>query len=385
MLVIPLQLAFPQTESAPAEAASGQPATTSDVYTLSRRVLRALAAHGMTYSGMFVQDWSRELDSDDSPGGFGRYSFDLTASFDNASLLGWKGSTASVRLKHHIEEFGATDYNLTQLLSNIDAGSRTTLYEVWLQQTLFHDRMRLRFGKIDANTEFAVVQNGGDFLNSSMGFSPTILAFPSYPEPKLGINAAFAGPSGYGVAMGVFETAGNGILTLIEPKRQWRLGARELSGHLNLGYWRLDRDDPRFDGGTSTGSDGVYAVAEQDLWKQDLGGGRERRLAVYMQVGTADRNVSAVSNHLGLGAVLQAPFQKRLSDSVGFAITRAGFSTHPDAGFDYSNEFILETYYRAALLPHVAFVQDLQVARHPSGLRSNSDCFVITPRLVVSF
>ena len=320
----------------------------------------------------------------DSRQGFGRYSLDLTATVDNAKLLGWKGSSVSVRLKNHMEEFGSGYNDASQLVSNIDAPSRTSVYELWVQQKALDNRFRLKFGKVDANTEFAVVQSGGDFLNSSIGFSPTIVAFPSYPEPKLGAILALASHKNYGVTLGTFRTTGSATLSLVEPNRGWTIPGRELEGHLNVGYWRLDGTLSRFGGGESSVTQGFYAVAEQVVWKRPLNHG-ERRLAMFLQGGTADGHVSPFTGHVGAGAVLQAPFGQRPSDSIGFGFTRARLSSHPEAGFDYPSELILETYYRVSLASHVAFVQDLQFLYHPGGMRSHRDCMVITPRLVVSF
>lgn len=41
---------------------------------------------------------------------------------------------------------------------------------------------------MDTNTEFAYADVAGDFSNSSAGFSPTIFAFPSCPDPVTSAN-----------------------------------------------------------------------------------------------------------------------------------------------------------------------------------------------------
>ena len=105
---------------------------------------------------------------------------------DGEKGFGGKGTSGFLRLKHHLNHFGEDEAGPAQGFSNIDAPSRTTLYEAWMEQRLFSDRLRVKAGKIDANSEFAAVPTAGDFLNSSMGFSPTIVGFPSYPLPKAG-------------------------------------------------------------------------------------------------------------------------------------------------------------------------------------------------------
>jgi carbohydrate-selective porin OprB len=154
--------------------------------------LRDLNDHGIVPQGVVIYDWSKTLHTgQDSGRGFGRYSFDLLAAIDGKKLFGLNGSAAMVRLKHHINVFGETDDGAAQLYSNIDASSRTTLYEIWFEQRLMYDRLRFKAGKIDANTEFAVVQNAGEFLNSSMGYSPTIVTFPPIPSPNRGSQRSY--------------------------------------------------------------------------------------------------------------------------------------------------------------------------------------------------
>lgn len=54
-------------------------------------------------------------------------------------------------------------------------------------------------------------------------------------------------------------------------------------------------------------------------------------------------------------------------------------------GLTSTGELALESYYKVAFNKHVALVQDFQFLHHPGGVRTNRDCPVITPRLVISF
>jgi carbohydrate-selective porin OprB len=341
--------------------------------------------HGLSFQGVLVYDWSKTLaDNQDSSGGFGRYSFDLSMPVDGKKLFGLNGSAGLVRLKHHLNNFGETYGDEAQLYSNIDAPSRTTLYELWIEQRFFSDRLRLKGGKIDANTEFAVVQNAGDFLNSSMGYSPTIMLFPTYPEPKAAISGFLRAYNNYSLGLGVFQTAGLGTLTVVEPVDTWKLGAAELPGRGSFGYWRMDGKITRLDGVETSGAQGFYTVVEQTAWRQPLEQG-ERKITTFVQAGWADGQVSSFTHHVGGGAVLQGPFHKRSLDGIGLATTWVHFSPDPDAHLDRLGELVLESYYKAAFNKHVALVLDFQYLHHPGGLPENRDCPVITPRLVISF
>ena len=254
---------FPQT-SEPSVLAATSDEKSSESAITPRQLLHDLNEHGIAPQGVGIYDWSKTLHADqDSDSGFGRYSFDLLVPIDGKKLLGLSGSSAMVRLKHHIKVFGETYDGAAQLYSNIDASSRTTLYEIWFEQRLMSDRLRIKAGKIDANTEFAVVQNAGDFLNSSMGYSPTIVTFPTYPEPKPGVSAFLQARGSYGLGLGVFQTAGSNTLSIIEPGRIWNLGKLEHPGRMSFGYWRLDGSIARFDDSQTSGAQGFYSVVEQ--------------------------------------------------------------------------------------------------------------------------
>lgn len=353
--------------------------------TTAKQGLHDLNEHGISFQGVMIYDWSKSIDAADSGPGFGRYSFDFGVPVDGKKLWGLNGSAGLIRMRNHQDNFGEDYIGAAQTYSNIDGGPRTTLYEAWIEQRLLSDKVRVKAGKIDANTEFDSVQTANDFLNSSMGYSPTIVAFPSYPEPKLGFNAFLRPTTNNAIGLGVFDTAAAGSLLIIEPGRTWSLGQTENRGHVSGGYWRLGGNLSGFDGKASAGSQGFYSVLEQTLWRNSKPEQAERSVSGFLQLGTADGRVNPFERHLGAGTVLQGTRHKRTQDSIGVAITWVRFSTEPAASFDYRGEFILESYYKAAITKHLSFVQDFQFVHHPGGLRSNPDCPVVTPRLVASF
>ena len=304
----------------------------------------------------------------------GRYSFDLSLALDGEKAFGGKGTSGLLRLKHHVNHFGQDDAGPAQGFSNIDAPSRTTLYEGWLEQRLFSDRLRIKAGKIDANSEFAAVTIAADFLNSSMGFSPTIVGFPSYPLPKPGINIFLQPTSTYGLGVGVFKTDGMGTLSVVEPGVRWGQDD-EQAGQASIGYWRLDGTLQRFDGRRAQAATGFYSVVERSDWRYPWRGqGGERRLSTFLQLGTAENQISAITRHAGGGGVLQQPFHGRPQDSIGVAGTWVHFSSAPQAGFSWTGELVVETYYKATLSSHVTIVQDFQFVHHPGGAQGARGC-----------
>jgi carbohydrate-selective porin OprB len=331
-----------------------------------------------------VNDWSKNFFSArTAPGFINRYSLDLAVGLVGDKTLPWKGASAFVRLKHHRGDQGCEYVGDSQGFSNIDDVPRTHLYELWFQQRAFDDALRIKAGKIDANSEFAVAQNAGDFLNSSMGYSPTILALPTYPEPQPGLSAFVRVHPHYLISAGVFRTARAGPMLLLEGAREWSAGDRELDGRMSLGFWRVDGPLERFDGDRDAGAQGFYSVLEQSVWKR--GGSSEQKLSGFLQFGHANGEVSSFTHHLGAGVVLNSPFAIRPHDSAGFGGTWVKFSDDRAAGFQRSAETAFEFYYKFSIYRFFSVVPDMQYIRNPGGLIQQSDALVLTPRVNLSF
>jgi porin len=351
-----------------------------------RSLIHDFERHGISFPVSLVTEASANLRG--TPNGsrwFVRDLFNASIAIDGQKALGWKGSSALIRLSQHVQRGNPESVGEVQIYSNIGAGARTSLYELWFQQVLSNEKLRIKAGKIDATTEFAVVQTAADFLNSSMGYSPTIMGFPTYPEPKPGASIFFVPTKNFGLSMGVFQTAGLGTLSIAEPAHSWTT-IHDLPGRASLGYWRLDGGNSRLDGSTSSVTQGFYGVLEQSLWRDDeQGQAKDRNLSAYFQFGKADGSVSPITMHLGGGFVMQSPLSTRPKDSAGIAVTAIRFSDCPAAGFDLNGELVFEAYYKFRITEPLAFIPDFQFLHHPGGLSSDPNSPVLSQRLVFSF
>jgi porin len=305
---------------------------------------------------------------------------------DTEKFVGWKGGTAFAGLYHRWGGNGSDYVGDAQGFSNIDATPGTRLYEAWYEQKLWAERLRVKVGKVDATTEFAYVENGSDFLNSSMGYSPTILSFPTYPEPRPGVNVFLRPVDGYFVGVGVYDIAHSGAMSIVEAGRRWKNGQGELPGRFAAGFWRQNGPVPCLDGDSVGATQGFYFVMEQSLWGRPRPAeGGDQTLSAFLQYGHANGDVSPFTHHLGGGLVLTRPLAPRPHDSVGLGTTWVRFSEAPEAGFQQSGELILEAYYKIRLTRFLSLVPDLQFIHNPGGLRCQQDSVVFTPRLNVSF
>ena len=208
---------------------------------------RRLSDKGVSESLTFTNDWSMDLRGRGEPGtNVERCLMDLSVDLDTRKLFGWSGGSALLRVHSYQGENGSARVGDAQGFSNIDDVSHTLLYELWFEQRIPDTNWRARVGKIDANTLFATVESGIDFLNSSMGHSPTILKLPTYPEPRLGGNVLYDNNK-LNLELGIYDVDGSGSLALLEAGHRFSLGD-DSHTRTALGLWQLRTSLPSYDG-----------------------------------------------------------------------------------------------------------------------------------------
>ncbi len=135
----------------------------------------------------------------------GASTFDLNLSLDTEKALDWQGGKFYVDLEDHAGDNPSTALvGDLQVFDKLNTAPYLQVFELWYQQTLFDDRLRLKIGKVDANTEFSVVENGLPFLNSSSQVSPALFVLPTTPAPMPGVNVFFSPVRSYYAAFGAY-------------------------------------------------------------------------------------------------------------------------------------------------------------------------------------
>jgi porin len=308
---------------------------------------------------------------------------------DFEKLAGLRGTRALLQYQRKRGGFGPASTGDAQGFSNIDADDFGSLYEVWVEQTLLPG-LRVKVGQIDANTEFAFVENGGAFINPSMGFSPTIFVLPTYPSPHLGVIAQAQPSKRFWAGIGIFRdemdqggTAGprHEAFAIGEVGVRWALGG---GGRLGVGYWHHTGSFPLVrDEGASVKASGQYMVFDQVLWS----GGTDdspKSVAAFAQVGLSNRHISPIARHLGGGVLATGLVPGRPSDSVGVGVTTVSFGDQPVADANLQGEVNLGAFYRLALTAWMAIKPDLQVILRPSG-EAGRKVVTATARFEVTF
>ena len=193
-----------------------------------------MAEQGVIVEASVTADYSVVLDggADDGADAF-RHLTAVGVTLDTDRLFEHPGGTLFADFVTKNGQNGSEEVGDFQAFSNIDEADFTTIYEVWYQQEFLDGQLRLKLGKIDVNNEFAFVENAGEFINSSAGFSPTIFVLPTYPDPALGASVSAYDDSGVYASAGVYDgaaqegfaTGQRGISTLFgEPSDLFLIG-----------------------------------------------------------------------------------------------------------------------------------------------------------------
>ena len=368
---------------------------------------------GVSFAGEYIFEYTNVLDGGVKKGGSDRSLFVLDAEFDLETIFGLKGATVFAQYQHATRETGGSmDTGDIQGFSNMEVErSLDALYELWYEQKCADGKYRIKVGKVDANTEFNYVDAAGGFANSSAGFSPTISAFPTYPNPAMSVNIfatlvendGNAFTLGYGfydgaTAVDGVETGRRGPATffsddksndyfhILQGEQAWDALGTLGEGRLTGGGWYHTGSFETFSGGSDSGVYGFFLTAEQRLTTRsaDSDGG----IFAFAQYGSADENVSDIAQHIAAGIVTEGTFASRESDSAGIYVTYVDLSDDSAAndGAGYAkDECAIDAYYNIHLTDHFSVQPELQLIINPSGRTDISDALVGGVRFSASF
>jgi porin len=358
---------------------------------------------GLTFAGTIDYDYSKNFVGGISTAkDASRELTNLGLTFTTDQILHWHGGTFFINLQDHEGSNGSR--SLTgdaQLFDNQDAPRYIQFSELWYQQMLLDDKFRLKLGRIDANTEFGYVTNASEFLNSSYGSSPAILAMPTIPDNGVGANLFWTPNANIYVGTGAYysnssdqslilsghpntvdPTAG-GVFSIVEVGAKWNLGKSQLPGRIGIGGYDHNGEFKRFDGGTQSGEDGMYVVVDQTLW-QPSASDSSRSIGIFAQFGLADPNVALMDEHIGTGFQWTGPIplSSRSGDVLGIGPTWVQLSNQSTTVDRY--ELAIEGFYKLRITPWFDVQPDLQYIINPGGT-GRPNALVMTVRVEIDF
>jgi porin len=279
-----------------------------------------------------------------------------------------------------------------QVLSNIDPGRPfTQVSEYWWERKLLDGFITLRLGKQDANAEFACVDLGGDFVNSSFGLHHNI-PMPAWPNPSMGAVTLFRVSEPLAFKAGVFDGAADGrtwgfsgtgvTFSIFECEATWSLGGGRLPGDFHVGMWYQSGpwDDLARPGVTRSGNHGVYLGLDQLIVKESCEEEDDQGLGLFAQYAWASEDRSDVPNYVGAGLVYKGLVPNRDDDVTGIGMASAIFSPYLA---DRTPETAIELFHKVQWSKFIVVEPDLQYIVSPGG--TERDAFVFGLRYEVVF
>lgn len=330
--------------------------------------------------------------------------FDLNLACDLEVLAGLPKTLAYVDA-YQIEGRDPTgDVGDFQGLSNIQSDDTAQIAEVWIE-TWFGEFVRVKAGKVDFNSEFAFHEIGGEFIASSAAILPTIVAYPTYPNPATSINVFVVPDEHWHVAAAVYDGAGaDGIATggrgpkgffddsdsdayflAAEVGYAWAGGDTWGAGRCVLGTFHHTATFATFAGGTDDGTSGLWGSLEQRLWRENPADAEDGQgLGAFFSFGFADDDLAACGSAFAFGIEWHGAIPTRDHDVLGLCVCHADLSDDPGAGTP-ADETVFELLYKVALTPAVSLKPELQYILDAGGVAGASDVLVGLLRLEILF
>ncbi|HKI78087.1 MAG TPA: carbohydrate porin [Ignavibacteriaceae bacterium] len=345
---------------------------------------------------------------------------DIIFSFDTDKLFSWKGGNIFI---YGLGNNGAMPGEIigdAQTASNIEAFSTWKIYEAWIQQNLFNNKLSLLAGLYDLNSEFQTLESSSLFLNSSHGigiaFSQSGVNGPSiFPTTSLGFRLKWKvtdnfyfqtvllngipgdpdNPEGTKVTFlknaGILSTNELQYFIIEEdqkadnPKREnknrlGRLVDHNYRGKLGAGFWTYSSKFPEITSNSNliSGNSGFYFIGEYKIF--DEPNIPEQGLTVFTRIGFANSKINRFSSYTGFGFVYDGLIPGRDEDQFGLAFAGAHNGNEYKSLFSgnansvTSSEWNIEMTYSFNLFPWLNIQPDFQYIINP-----NTDTTIINP------
>jgi porin len=361
-------------------------------------------------------------------GGFnqgGKYDgvLDLALDADMHKLGFWKGLCFHTNgFQIHGQSITASNIGSLMPVSSLEATPATRLFELWLEQHMFNDKLAVKVGQLAADTEFILSEGGGFFLNGTWGW-PSITAAdmpsggPAYPLATPGVRVAVTPNDAMQLLVGVYngdpappcasddpQVCNNDGLDfelddppLLMVEGAYKYNQERLAGTIKVGGWNHfgTFEHQRFSAGGNliavTGEPGrpldndwgLYAIIDQLIWR--LPGSEDPKgVGVFARFIGAPEDRNLVDFYFDGGFTFSGMIRARPDDSfaIGFAYTGIsdqvkGFDIDSGLPVGRNYEALLEICYTMQLTTGWTIQPDFQYFWQPGGNVTNDNGKVI--------
>jgi len=380
-----------------AEEAAGPPPSLTGEWNGRRTKLRDKGIE-IIPSLIWDDTWNLHGGKKNSGKGIIEYNFDLKLWIHSEPLFHYSGGTLLAEFTcHHGRSPSHIDVGSFMHIDTIEAPPFNALYALWYKQEFQDDRYWFLVGKSDAYDSFTTTAHSLFFLNNGYSSDPTILFFPSYPDPAMSVVASIGFLKNMSVTLGVFDgssatgadTGKHGVFGDFFkdlPAHAFLIGefnATWLSdsypGRFGLGGWRSTATFTRFNGSKTKGTGGPYVTIDQTFYKS-----KKQEAGCFFIYSSANPSISEAHRYFGAGVTGKGLVPYRENDIIGIGMSRANFTNNPAAGFTENYEASYEIFYLIQYSGWGSLQPDFQYVVNPGG-KGLPNASVLTLRLTVSF
>lgn len=327
---------------------------------------------------------------------------DTNLEVDTQKLGLWPGGRAFTRFQNKHGQGLSRDFiGDYQGFDSYDFRTFAQLSEYWYEQSLLSDRIKLKLGKQDANSDFSVLDSGFEFVSSSFSFSPN-LPMSSYPASAMGALLTIQPKDWVSLRSGWYDGEANNRdssfrnafnsnnSSLFIDELSLTHSIKKHPGKAFAGYWlhtkNVDELTSSADMKTFGNNTGFYLGAEQMVIKENKDENDDQGLTMLGQFAWAPTSRSEIPRYYGVGIMYKGLIPKRDEDALGIGTSIVGFNRRlKDIADDgrKGHESILELFYKIKITNWLFLQPDMQFVFNANGQSKNA-C-VMGVRTFISF
>jgi porin len=295
-----------------------------------------------------------------------------------------------------------------QGISNIAGVNHWKVYEAWVEQAFFNDKVALLFGLYDLNSEFDVRESSGIFINPSYGigfdFAQSGQNGPSiFPHTSLALRFKFSLTESFKIMAAVFDGVPGSLENAKNLNVNWSqdegaLLATELiftplekefgknySKYSIGGWYYTSGFEKIIDGEKQQGNFGIYFIGEQFIYTESSSS--EQGLALFGRFGIANSNFNPSDYSILGGINYTGLIPGRDEDIFGLACTSIHLANEFQNSQESDSNFetILELTYSFQLLDWLRLQPDVQYVFNPVAAPHSAYAFTAGIRAEIAF
>lgn len=348
---------------------------------------------GHSINASLTHDFVRNISGGKKTGQAYMGLINLDFTLDSQRLNFWKNGEFRIQIQNTYGQ--KPTKNLIgdlQVLSNIENGTYTYLYQLWYKHTI--GDFSILAGKHDMNEVFFTSEFACEYVNSSFGIMPVAslnIPVSIFPNTTLGIVARYDLSSDYDFYAGIYNgrpgelTRSNFGTDLNLKPRNGRFYVSEIHGYYKIagrpgtykigGFYHSGNFDENGENmNPQNGIGGIYLIADQMIFQNSSK--ENSGLGALMQLGYAPGIATLNDFYLAYGLNYSGLMSK--GDKLGLAVAHASvnksaISTDKE---DFAPcETAFELTYRVQLVKHLDIQPDLQYVLNPGMTLANDNAF----------